>query len=101
MAAEVERAAAAYRRFTEPVAHGGNAETLMASSRDGGAASLRGLGFPGIVLGGSGDVPAFVEGRLLAPLAAYDERRGTGLLHTVETCVRCDRLRLAGTGAGS
>jgi DNA-binding PucR family transcriptional regulator len=42
------------------------------------------LGFLGLVLGRQADPHGFVN-RVLGPLVSYDERRGTRLLHTVES----------------
>ncbi|MDX6353910.1 MAG: hypothetical protein QOF98_813 [Streptomyces sp.] len=57
---------------------------LRALGRDGSAAAMADLGFLGLVLGRQADTDGFVN-RVLGPLAAYDERRGTRLLHTVES----------------
>jgi len=73
--------AAAYAEATQCM------DALLALGRTGGAASMRDLGFLGLVLGDSGDVPGFVE-RTLGPLIDYDTRRGTDLVHTVEEYFR-------------
>lgn len=57
---------------------------LQALGRGGSAAALTDLGFLGLVLGRHADTRGFVH-RVLGPLIAYDERRGTSLLRTVES----------------
>ncbi|MFD4527027.1 helix-turn-helix domain-containing protein [Streptomyces sp. NPDC058470] len=57
---------------------------LQALGRGGSAAAMTDLGFLGLVLGRHADAHGFVN-RLLGPLITYDERRGTSLLHTVDS----------------
>lgn len=58
-------------------------DALVALGRRGDVSSARGLGFVGLLLGGRGEVGEFVEGQL-GPVLAYDERRGTDLIQTME-----------------
>jgi hypothetical protein len=60
------------------------AEALLALGRTGDGASASELGFIGLLLAGDGDVESFLGGAL-GPLTSYDERRGTELVHTLET----------------
>ncbi|WP_181789118.1 helix-turn-helix domain-containing protein [Streptomyces phytophilus] len=62
-------------------------DALQALGRTGAAAGMRDLGFLGLVLGDSNDVPGFVA-RALGPLTRYDDRRGTRLLDTVDAYFR-------------
>ena len=57
---------------------------LHAFGRRGDGASADELGFVGLVLSGRPDVAGFVE-EVLGPLLAYDERRSTDLLGTLES----------------
>ncbi|MFI6274507.1 helix-turn-helix domain-containing protein [Streptomyces sp. NPDC050988] len=57
---------------------------LQALGRSGSAAAMTDLGFLGLVLGRHADTCGFVN-RVLGPLITYDKRRGTSLLHTVES----------------
>jgi hypothetical protein len=63
-------------------------DALLALGRTGEGASMRDLGFLGLVLGDSRDVPGFIT-RTLGPLLDYDQRRGTELVRTVETYLCC------------
>ena len=58
-------------------------DALRALGRIGCGASMRDLGFVGLVLGDRGDVDGFVA-RTIGPLLDYDDRRGTDLVHTLE-----------------
>ncbi len=57
--------------------------TLLALGRVGDGASAQDLGFLGLVLGERGDIDGFVQATI-GPLIAYDERRGTQLVRTLE-----------------
>jgi DNA-binding PucR family transcriptional regulator len=56
---------------------------LTALGRFGDGASAAELGFVGLLLGAERDVTGFID-RTLGPLLAYDQRRGTVLVHTLE-----------------
>jgi hypothetical protein len=58
-------------------------DALRALGRVGHGASMHDLGFIGLVLGDGRDVDGFVD-RTIGPLLAYDARRGTELVHTLE-----------------
>ncbi|MFI7068267.1 helix-turn-helix domain-containing protein [Kribbella sp. NPDC050124] len=58
-------------------------EALMALGRCGDGTSSRELGFMGVLLGEGRGVERFVNG-VLGPVLEYDERRGTGLIQTLE-----------------
>lgn len=60
------------------------AGALVALGRAGDGASAAELGFLGLLLSDERDVEAFLE-RTLGPVIAYDRRRGTELVHTLET----------------
>jgi sugar diacid utilization regulator len=57
-------------------------DALVALDRCGSAASMRDLGFLGLVLGDGRDVHGFVR-RTIGPLLDYDARRGTALVQTL------------------
>jgi sugar diacid utilization regulator len=59
-------------------------EALTALGRCGDGTSSRELGFMGVLLGEAGGVERFVNA-VLGPVLEYDERRGTGLIQTLET----------------
>ncbi|MFE2144234.1 helix-turn-helix domain-containing protein [Streptomyces sp. NPDC059456] len=58
-------------------------EALHALGHTGGGAGLPDLGFLGVLLGDRADVGAYVD-RVLGPVIAYDEQRGTELVRTLE-----------------
>lgn len=58
-------------------------DALVALERSGEVATSHDLGFVGLLLGGDGAVGGFVE-RVLGPVLAYDEKRGTSLVGTLE-----------------
>jgi hypothetical protein len=60
------------------------AGALLSLGRTGDGASSDELGFVGLLIGEGRDVPAFLESAL-GPVLAYDERRGTALVQTLET----------------
>ncbi|MFG2003084.1 helix-turn-helix domain-containing protein [Spirillospora sp. NPDC048911] len=60
------------------------AEALLSLGRSGDGASSDELGFVGLLVGDGRDVPAFLTSAL-GPVLAYDERRGTALIQTLET----------------
>ncbi|MFE1314998.1 helix-turn-helix domain-containing protein [Streptomyces sp. NPDC058755] len=77
-----------------PVAHPGSVrgtyqearrclEALTALGTDGGSASAQELGFLGLLLADSPDIPAFVQ-TTIGPVIAYDVRHCTDLVHTLE-----------------
>lgn len=59
-------------------------EALTALGRCGDGTSSRELGFMGVLLGEAKGVERFVNA-VLGPVLEYDERRGTGLIQTLET----------------
>ncbi|WP_238166019.1 helix-turn-helix domain-containing protein [Kribbella caucasensis] len=59
-------------------------EALTALGRCGDGTSSRELGFMGVLLGEAEGVEGFVN-NVLGPVLEYDERRGTGLIQTLET----------------
>lgn len=58
-------------------------EALLALDREGHGADARELGFLGLVLSDRPDVHRFVE-QTIGPVLAYDDRRGTDLVRTLE-----------------
>ncbi|SOD85423.1 helix-turn-helix domain-containing protein [Streptomyces sp. Ag109_G2-15] len=58
-------------------------EALTALGTDGGSASAQELGFLGLLLADSPDIPAFVQ-TTIGPVIAYDLRHCTDLVHTLE-----------------
>ncbi|MER7049843.1 GAF domain-containing protein [Streptomyces jumonjinensis] len=58
-------------------------DALHALGRTGDGASLSGLGFLGVLLGDRMDVSGYTE-RVLGPVLAYDSRRGTELIRTLD-----------------
>jgi len=61
---------------------------LRTLGRTGDGASAAEIGFVGLVLSDQPDVARFVEGQI-GPILAYDERRGTELVSTLETYFSC------------
>lgn len=59
-------------------------EAMIALGHRGRAAATADLGFAGLIVGSAPDVTAYVE-QTIGPVAAYDEKRGTDLLATLET----------------
>ncbi|MBB6474082.1 helix-turn-helix domain-containing protein [Sphaerisporangium rubeum] len=60
------------------------AEALVSLGRAGDGASADELGFVGLLLGGDRDVTGFLDS-VIGPVLAYDRRRGTSLVRTLET----------------
>ncbi|MFG2263438.1 helix-turn-helix domain-containing protein [Streptomyces sp. NPDC048720] len=58
-------------------------EALTALGTDGGSASAQELGFLGLLLADSPDIPSFVQ-TTIGPVIAYDDRHRTDLVHTLE-----------------
>ncbi|MFE7837036.1 PucR family transcriptional regulator, partial [Streptomyces sp. NPDC057474] len=58
-------------------------DALHALGRTGDGADIAGLGFLGVLLGNRSDTNGFVQ-RLLGPVLAYDQQRGTELAHTLD-----------------
>ncbi|MER5774752.1 GAF domain-containing protein [Streptomyces sp. NPDC002039] len=58
-------------------------EALHTLNRTGHGAALPDLGFLGVLLGDRADVGGYVE-RVLGPVIAYDDRRGTELVRTLD-----------------
>ncbi|MFD7706362.1 helix-turn-helix domain-containing protein [Streptomyces sp. NPDC059785] len=63
-------------------------DALRLLDRAGDGAAAEDFGFLGLLLAGDRDVPGFV-GRTIGPVVAYDERRGTDLLRTVDAYFAC------------
>ncbi|MGI5441537.1 helix-turn-helix domain-containing protein [Streptomyces shenzhenensis] len=63
-------------------------DALHLLGRCGDGAAAEDFGFLGLLLGGERDVTGFVE-RTIGPVAAYDERRGTQLLRTLDAYFAC------------
>jgi hypothetical protein len=59
------------------------ADALLSLGRQGDGASSDELGFVGLLIGEGRDVAAFLESAL-GPVLAYDQRRGTALVQTLE-----------------
>ncbi|MBF6331253.1 helix-turn-helix domain-containing protein [Nocardia transvalensis] len=55
---------------------------LRALGRHGGVAGTDDLGFVGLLIGGSGEVPSFLD-KTLGPVVEYERRRGTPLIETL------------------
>nr|WP_296072910.1 helix-turn-helix domain-containing protein [uncultured Actinoplanes sp.] len=59
------------------------ATALIALGRTGDGTSTAEMGYVGLLLGSSRDVPGFVDG-VLGPVLDYDRKRGTALIKTLE-----------------
>ncbi len=58
-------------------------EAMIALGHRGRAAATADLGFAGLIVGSAPDVTAYVE-QIIGPVAAYDAKRGTDLVDTLE-----------------
>ncbi|MFE9994672.1 helix-turn-helix domain-containing protein [Streptomyces avermitilis] len=63
-------------------------DALRLLGRAGEGAAAEDFGFLGLLLAGDRDISGFV-GRTIGPVVAYDERRGTDLLHTLDAYFAC------------
>ncbi|WP_234342189.1 helix-turn-helix domain-containing protein [Streptomyces leeuwenhoekii] len=63
-------------------------EALRLLGRSGDGAAAEDFGFLGLLLAGDGDIAGFVH-RTIGEVVAYDERRGTELLRTLEAYFAC------------
>jgi DNA-binding PucR family transcriptional regulator len=63
-------------------------DALLALGRTGAVGGADELGFLGLLLGGSQDLRGFVT-RVLGPIIAYDQRRGTELVATLRAWFAC------------
>ncbi len=63
-------------------------DALGLLGRSGDGAAAEDFGFLGLLLAGEQNVPGFVE-RTIGQVVAYDERRGTELLHTLDAYFAC------------
>ncbi|WBO68031.1 helix-turn-helix domain-containing protein [Streptomyces camelliae] len=63
-------------------------EALHLLGRAGDGAAAEDFGFLGLLLAGDRDIAGFVE-RTVGPVVAYDERRGTDLLRTLDAYFAC------------
>ncbi|MFI2204971.1 helix-turn-helix domain-containing protein [Streptomyces sp. NPDC020192] len=82
LAARPETVAAAYAEGRRCL------DALHLLGRAGDGAAAEDFGFLGLLLAGDRDVAGFVE-RTVGPVVAYDERRGTDLLHTLDAYFAC------------
>lgn len=64
------------------------ADALVALGMAGRGGSIGDLGFAGLVAGGDPDVDGYLA-RVLGPLAAYDEQRGSDLIGTLDAYFAC------------
>ncbi|MER7481237.1 GAF domain-containing protein [Streptomyces sp. NPDC126510] len=63
-------------------------EALRVLGRRGDGAAAEDFGFLGLLLAGDGDIPGFVD-RTIGEVVAYDKRRGTELLRTLDAYFTC------------
>ncbi|MEU6551488.1 GAF domain-containing protein [Streptomyces sp. NPDC046915] len=63
-------------------------DALRLLGRSGDGAAAEDFGFLGLLLAGERDITGFVE-RTIGPVVAYDERRGTELLRTLDAYFAC------------
>ncbi|MFF4040350.1 helix-turn-helix domain-containing protein [Streptomyces sp. NPDC001816] len=63
-------------------------DALHLLGRDGDGAAAEDFGFLGLLLAGERDIGGFVD-RTIGPVVAYDERRGTELLRTLDAYFAC------------
>ncbi|CAL9365550.1 helix-turn-helix domain-containing protein [Streptomyces sp. enrichment culture] len=63
-------------------------EALRLLGRAGDGAAAEDFGFLGLLLAGDRDIAGFVD-RTIGQVVAYDERRGTDLVHTLEAYFAC------------
>ncbi|MGW7266173.1 helix-turn-helix domain-containing protein [Streptomyces sp. NPDC054842] len=82
LAARPEAVAAAYAEAQRSL------EALRLLGRAGDGAAAEDFGFLGLLLAGDRDISGFVE-RTIGQVVAYDERRGTDLLRTVDAYFAC------------
>ncbi|WP_225095927.1 GAF domain-containing protein [Streptomyces sp. CoH27] len=82
LAARPETVAAAYAEGRRCL------EALHLLGRAGDGAAAEDFGFLGLLLAGDRDIAGFVE-RTVGPVVAYDERRGTDLLRTLDAYFAC------------
>lgn len=82
LAAHPDTAAAAYTEARRCL------EALRLLGRTGDGAAAEDFGFLGLLLAGDRDIAGFVE-RTVGRVAAYDQRRGTDLIRTLEAYFAC------------
>ncbi|MGW3117546.1 helix-turn-helix domain-containing protein [Streptomyces sp. NPDC001107] len=82
LAAHPDTAAAAYAEGRRCL------DALRLLGRPGDGAAAEDFGFLGLLLAGDRDVTGFVE-RTIGEVVAYDERRGTDLVHTLDAYFTC------------
>ncbi|MQY37419.1 hypothetical protein SRB17_54230 [Streptomyces sp. RB17] len=82
LAAHPETIAAAYAEGRRCL------DALHLLGRTGDGAAAEDFGFLGLLLAGERDIAGFVD-RTIGPVVSYDERRGTELLHTLDTYFAC------------
>ncbi|MGW2725281.1 helix-turn-helix domain-containing protein [Streptomyces sp. NPDC001492] len=82
LAAHPDTAAAAYAEGRRCL------DALRLLGRPGDGAAAEDFGFLGLLLAGDRDIAGFVE-RTIGQVVAYDERRGTDLVHTLDAYFTC------------
>ncbi|QOV40333.1 helix-turn-helix domain-containing protein [Streptomyces ferrugineus] len=82
LAARPDTVAAAYEESRRCL------DALRLLGRSGDGAAAEDFGFLGLLLAGDRDIAGFVD-RTIGQLVAYDERRGTDLLHTLDAYFAC------------
>ncbi|MFF4800858.1 helix-turn-helix domain-containing protein [Streptomyces sp. NPDC001351] len=82
LAAHPDTAAAAYAEGRRCL------DALRLLGRSGDGAAAEDFGFLGLLLAGDRDIAGFVE-RTIGQVVAYDERRGTDLVHTLDAYFTC------------
>ncbi|MFJ6564273.1 helix-turn-helix domain-containing protein [Streptomyces sp. NPDC091412] len=82
LAAHPETVAAAYEEARRCL------DALRLLGRTGDGAAAQDFGFLGLLLAGDRDIDGFVD-RTVGPVVAYDERRGTELIRTLEAYFAC------------
>ncbi|MER5935739.1 GAF domain-containing protein [Streptomyces sp. NPDC001928] len=82
LAAHPDAVAAAYEESRRCL------DALRLLGRSGDGAAAEDFGFLGLLLAGDRDIAGFVD-RTIGQVVAYDERRGTDLLHTLDAYFAC------------
>ncbi|WP_280893756.1 MULTISPECIES: GAF domain-containing protein [unclassified Streptomyces] len=82
LAVHLDAVAAAYRESRRCL------DALRLLGRSGDGAAAEDFGFLGLLLAGDRDIAGFVE-RTIGQVVAYDDRRGTDLLHTLDAYFAC------------
>ncbi|MDH6553229.1 DNA-binding PucR family transcriptional regulator [Streptomyces sp. SAI-117] len=82
LAVHLDAVAAAYRESRRCL------DALRLLGRSGDGAAAEDFGFLGLLLAGDRDIAGFVD-RTIGQVVAYDDRRGTDLLHTLDAYFAC------------